>query len=237
MKLLQAAYDPDIAQEFGEQIASYDFLGIPLFDGPSLWNLLLRFAFNLLVCWVITHFFYYKKARRRDYYFTFMLFSVVIYLLLFSLQNLSIEIGFALGLFAIFGMIRYRTTTIPVREMTYLFVIIGVSIINGFSMATSYATLAAANMLVILVCWLLESIGLTRRDATKIILYEKIDFIRPDRRQELLADLRQRTGLEITDVQVGSIDFLKDTAYLKVSYRPDDDRPNDIDMITKFKQN
>ncbi len=198
MKLLQAAYDPDIAQEFGEQIASYDFLGIPLFDGPSLWNLLLRFAFNLLVCWVITHFFYYKKARRRDYYFTFMLFSVVIYLLLFSLQNLSIEIGFALGLFAIFGMIRYRTTTIPVREMTYLFVIIGVSIINGFSMATSYATLAAANMLVILVCWLLESIGLTRRDATKIILYEKIDLIRPDRRQELLADLRQRTGLEIT---------------------------------------
>ncbi len=237
MKLLQAAYDPDIAQEFGEQIASYDFLGIPLFDGPSLWNLLLRFAFNLLVCWVITHFFYYKKARRRDYYFTFMLFSVVIYLLLFSLQNLSIEIGFALGLFAIFGMIRYRTTTIPVREMTYLFVIIGVSIINGFSMATSYATLAAANMLVILVCWLLESIGLTRRDATKIILYEKINLIRPDRRQELLADLRQRTGLEITDVQVGSIDFLKDTAYLKVSYRPDDDRPNDIDMITKFKQN
>lgn len=237
MKLLQAAYDPDIAQEFGEQIASYDFLGIPLFDGPSLWNLLLRFAFNLLVCWVITHFFYYKKARRRDYYFTFMLFSVVIYLLLFSLQNLSIEIGFALGLFAIFGMIRYRTTTIPVREMTYLFVIIGVSIINGFSMATSYATLAAANMLVILVCWLLESIGLTRRDATKIILYEKIDLIRPDRRQELLDDLCQRTGLEITDVQVGSIDFLKDTAYLKVSYRPDDNRPNDIDMITKFKQN
>ena len=234
MKLLQAAYDPDIAQEFGEQIASYDFLGIPLFDGPSLWNLLLRFAFNLLVCWVITHFFYYKKARRRDYYFTFMLFSVVIYLLLFSLQNLSIEIGFALGLFAIFGMIRYRTTTIPVREMTYLFVIIGVSIINGFSMATSYATLLAAN---ILVCWLLESIGLTRRDATKIILYEKIALIHPDRREELLADLRQRTGLDILGVQVGSIDFLKDTAYLKVSYRPSDGLPNDIDMITKFKQN
>ncbi len=237
MKLLQAAYDPDIAQEFGEQIASYDFLGIPLFDGPSLWNLLLRFAFNLLVCWVITHFFYYKKARRRDYYFTFMLFSVVIYLLLFSLQNLSIEIGFALGLFAIFGMIRYRTTTIPVREMTYLFVIIGVSIINGFSMATSYATLLAANLLVILVCWLLESIGLTRRDATKIILYEKIALIHPDRREELLADLRQRTGLDILGVQVGSIDFLKDTAYLKVSYRPSDGLPNDIDMITKFKQN
>lgn len=237
MKLLQQAYDPDIAQEFGEQIASYDFLGIPLFDGPNLWNLLLRFAFNLLVCWVITHCFYYKKSRRRDYYFTFLLFSVVIYLLLFSLQNLSIEIGFALGLFAIFGMIRYRTTTVPVREMTYLFVIIGVSIINGFSMASSYATLLAANLLVILVCWLLESIGLTRREATKIILYEKIALIHPDRREELLADLRQRTGLDILGVQVGSIDFLKDTAYLKVTYRPSDGLPNDIDMITKFKQN
>ena len=237
MKLLQAAYDPDIAQEFGEQIASYDFLGIPLFDGPGLWNLLLRFAFNLLVCWVITHCFYYRKSHRRDYYFTFLLFSTVIYLLLFSLQNLSIEIGFALGLFAIFGMIRYRTTTVPVREMTYLFVIIGVSIINGFSMASSYATLLAANLLVILVCWLLESIGLTRREATKIILYEKIALIHPDRREELLADLRQRTGLDILGVQVGSIDFLKDTAYLKVTYRPSDGLPNDIDMITKFKQN
>ena len=237
MNLLQAAYDPDIAQEFGEQIASYDFLGIPLFDGPNLWNLLLRFAFNLLVCWVITHCFYYKKSRRRDYYFTFLLFSTVIYLLLFSLQNLSIEIGFALGLFAIFGMIRYRTTTVPVREMTYLFVIIGVSIINGFSMASSYATLLAANLLVILVCWLLESIGLTRREATKIILYEKIALIHPDRREELMADLRQRTGLDILGVQVGSIDFLKDTAYLKVTYRPSDGLPNDIDMITKFKQN
>lgn len=237
MKLLQAAYDPDIAQEFGEQIASYDFLGIPLFDGPGLWNLLLRFAFNLLVCWVITHCFYYRKSHRRDYYFTFLLFSVVIYLLLFSLQNLSIEIGFALGLFAIFGMIRYRTTTVPVREMTYLFVIIGVSIINGFSMATSYATLVVANLLVILVCWLLESIGLTRREATKIILYEKIALIHPNRREELLADLRQRTGLDILGVQVGSIDFLKDTAYLKVTYRPSDGLPNDIDMITKFKQN
>ena len=237
MFLLQQAYDPDIAQEFGEQIASYDFLGIPLFDGPGLWNLLLRFAFNLLVCWVITHCFYYRKSRRRDYYFTFLLFSVVIYLLLFSLQNLSIEIGFALGLFAIFGMIRYRTTTVPVREMTYLFVIIGVSIINGFSMATSYATLVVANLLVILVCWLLESLGFTRKEATKIILYEKIDLIHPDRREELLADLRQRTGLDILGVQVGSIDFLKDTAYLKVTYRPSDGLPNDIDMITKFKQN
>ena len=236
MKPLQEAFDPSIAGEFADQITSYDFLGIPLFDGPNLWNLLMRFAFNLLVCWLITHFFYYRKARRRDYYFTFLLFSVVIYLLLFSLQNLSIEIGFALGLFAIFGMIRYRTETVPIREMTYLFVIIGVSIINGFGMAASYTTLFVANVLVILAVWLFEAIGLSRREANKIIVYEKIDLIRPERRKELIADLEERTGLKITKVQVGSINFLKDTAYLKVTYIPDDDVPNDIDMITKFKK-
>ena len=236
MKLLQDAFDPNIAGEFADQIASYDFLGIPLFDGPNLWNLLLRFAFNLLVCWVITHFFYYRKARRRDYYFTFLLFSVTIYLLLFSLQNLSIEIGFALGLFAIFGMIRYRTETVPIREMTYLFVIIGISIINGFGMAASYTTLVVANLLVVGIVWLLEGLGLGRREANKIIVYEKIELVKPERRAELLEDLRNRTGLDIKHVMVGSIDFLKDIAYLKVTYIPDDPMPNDIDMITKFKK-
>lgn len=236
MILLQQAFDPNIASEFAEQVKSYDFLGVPLFDGPSLWNLLIRFAFNLLVCWVIVHCLYFRKSRRRDYYFTFMLFSVTIFLLLFLLQNLSIEIGFALGLFAIFGMIRYRTETLPVREMTYLFVIIGISIINGFSMATSYAALLVTNVLIVLACWVLESLGPdTKNHATKVILYEKIDLIVPERRQELLADLKQRTGLNIVDIQIGSINFLKDTAYLKVTYIPDDDEYNDIDMITKFK--
>lgn len=237
MLLLQADFDPAIAQEFGNQAATMDFLGIPLFDGPNLWNLLIRFGFNLLVCWVLIQFFYYRKSHRRDYYFTFMMFSVTIFLLLFLLQNLAIEIGFALGLFAIFGMIRYRTTTLPVREMTYLFVIIGVSIINGFGMSASYAALLVTNLLVILVTWVLESHNLTRPEATKIILYEKIDLIKPEHYDLLMADIKARTGLNVTKIQVGSINFLKDTAYLKVTYIPTDSMPNDIDMITKFKQN
>lgn len=237
MLLLQADFDSAIAQEFGNQAATMDFLGIPLFDGPNLWNLLIRFGFNLLVCWVLIQFFYYRKSHRRDYYFTFMMFSVTIFLLLFLLQNLAIEIGFALGLFAIFGMIRYRTTTLPVREMTYLFVIIGVSIINGFGMSASYAALLVTNLLVILVTWVLESHKLTRPEATKIILYEKIDLIKPEHYDLLMADIKARTGLNVTKIQVGSINFLKDTAYLKVTYIPTDSMPNDIDMITKFKQN
>lgn len=236
MTLLQASFDPSIAQEFASGLSNFDIMEIPFFDGPNFWHLLLRFAFNLVVCWVLTHFFYYRKSRRRDYYFTFIMFGVTIFLLLFLLQNLSIEIGFALGLFAIFGMIRYRTTTLPVREMTYLFVIIGVSIINGFGMSASYAALLASNLLVILVIWGLESISITRPEATKIIRYEKIELIQPDRQAELIEDLRRRTGLDIKKVQVGSIDFLKDTAYLKVTYKPSDSMPNDIDMITKFKE-
>lgn len=235
MKLLQQAFDPNIAEEFGEQVRSYDFLGIPLFDGPNLWNLLLRFAFNLLFCWIVVHFFYYRKSRRRDYYFTFLMFSVTIFLLLFLLQNLSIEIGFALGLFAIFGMIRYRTETVPIREMTYLFVLIGMSIINGFGMTASYVALLVANLLIVLLIWLLEKMDTTKRYATKIINYEKIDLIRPDRYEDLLSDLRERTGLDIVKAQIGSINFLKDTAYVKIIYVPQDDEQNDIEMITKFK--
>ncbi len=238
MKLLQETFDAGIASEFGEQLGdqSIDLLGVPLFDGPSLWTFLIRFAFNLLVCWVITHFLYYRKSHRRDYYFTYMLFSTAIFLILYNLQNMTVEVGIALGLFGIFSMIRYRTEQLPIREMTYLFVLIGISIINGAGMTSSYTAFLVTNLLVILLVWLLESLGFSHRQANKIINYEKIDLIRPDRREELLADLRERTGLNITKVQVGSINFLKDTAFLKVTYIPEDDEQNEIDMITKFKQ-
>ncbi len=238
MKLLQAEYDPDIAGQFGvvgDQ--SIDLLGsVPVFDGPSLWTFLIRFGFNLLVCWVITHFLYYKKSRRRDYYFTYMLFSTVIFLILYQLQNLQMEITLALGLFAIFSMIRYRTEQLPIREMTYLFVLIGLSVINGSGMTSSYTAYVVTNVLVILLIWLLEALVFTGKTANKIITYEKIELIVPERREELMADLRKRTGLDILKIQIGSINFLKDTAFIKVTYIPDDPEPNDIDMITKFKK-
>lgn len=225
-----------IAARFGNaEEQSIDFLGLPLFDGPGLWRLLILFGINLLVCWIITHFFYYRKSRRRDYYFTYMLFSTAIFFILYQLQNMKIEVGIALGLFGIFSMIRYRTEQLPIREMTYLFVLIAISIINGAGMATSYVSFAAVNLLFIAIIWVLEAVGMFNHKAQKIIIYEKIDLIRPDRREELLADLRQRTGLDILKVQVGSINFLKDTAFIKVTYVTEDNEPNDIDMVTKFK--
>lgn len=236
--LLQSdEFNESIAARFGNaEEQTMDFLGLPAFDGPSLWKMLILFGINLLVCWIITHFFYYKKSRRRDYYFTYMLFSTAIFFILNQLQNMKVEVGIALGLFGIFSMIRYRTEQLPIREMTYLFVLIGISIINGAGMATSYASFIAVNVIFIAIIWVLEAIGMSNRRAQKIITYEKIALIKPERREELLADLRERTGLDIVKVQVGSIDFLKDTAFLKVTYRSDDPEPNDIDMVTKFKK-
>ncbi len=226
-----------IAARFGNaEEQAVDFLGLPFFNAPELWKLLILFGINLLVCWLITHFFYYSKSRRRDYYFTYMLFSIAIFLILYNLQNMKIEVGVALGLFGIFSMIRYRTEQLPIREMTYLFVLIAISIINGAGMATSYVSFIAVNVLFIAIIWILEAVGLFNRKSQKIITYEKIALIHSDRRDELMADLRERTGLDIVSVQVGSIDFLRDTAFLKVTYIPDDLEYNDIDMITKVKE-
>lgn len=237
MLMLQTDFNSDIAARFGNaEEQTIDFLGMPFFDAPSLWRLLILFGINLLVCWTITHFFYYRKSKRRDYYFTYILFSTAIFFILYQLQNMKIEVGIALGLFGIFSMIRYRTEQLPIREMTYLFVLIAISIVNGAGMASSYATFIAVNLLFIAIIWILEAAGLSSRKAQKIITYEKIALIKPERREELLADLRERTGLDIVKVQVGSIDFLKDTAFLKVTYIPDDPEPNDIDMVTKFKK-
>lgn len=230
-------FNSDIAARFGDsEEQAVDFLNIQLFDGPALGKLLILFGINLLVCWIITHFFYYRKSRRRDYYFTYMLFSTAIFFILYQLQNMSVEVGVALGLFGIFSMIRYRTEQLPIREMTYLFVLIGISIINGAGMASSYASFIATNVIFVLLIGVMEAVGMSTHKAQKIITYEKIALIKPERREELLADLKERTGLDIVKVQVGSIDFLKDTAFLKVTYIPDDPEPNDIDMMTKFKK-
>ncbi|MDR2388466.1 MAG: DUF4956 domain-containing protein [Tannerellaceae bacterium] len=209
-------------------------MGVEVFDAENLWMLLLRFTFNLAVCWVIIRFFYYRKSRRRDYYFTFMLFGVTVFLLLYLLQNIPMQIGFALGLFAIFGMIRYRTETVQIREMTYLFAIIGISVINGLSMETPYVSIVAVNLLFLLIIRLLESVRLLKHTSSKIILYEKIELIKPGNYPDLLADLKLRTGLDITGVEIGHIDFLRDAAFLKVYYKSETDEINTIDGITKF---
>ena len=229
-------FDPDIAREFGGDAFETGFLGVPLYDMTSLWTLLVRFAFHFLICWAIVRCFYYPKSRRNDYYFTFMLFAITIFLLIIHMENMKMAISFALGLFAIFGMIRYRTETLKVREMTYLFIIIGISIINGLALTVSYLELGVTNLLFVIAIWLFESdIITTRRTETKIILYDKIENVKHGKEDVLIADLKERTGLDITEVEVGHIDFLRDVAFVKVTYKPFTKTANTINNITKLK--
>ncbi|MBP5572669.1 MAG: DUF4956 domain-containing protein [Bacteroidales bacterium] len=238
MLLLQSiqTFDPDIAREFGGGATQTDFLGVPLFDATSLWTLLLRFVFNFLVCWIIIRFFYYRKSQRRDYYFTFMMFAVVIFLIITLMENMKMNVAYALGLFAIFGMIRYRTETLRIREMTYLFVVMGVSIINGQALTTSYAELFLTNLLVILAIWVFEGSKHMKQLSEKVILYDKIDLVKRGREAELKADLEERTGIAIEKMEVGHIDYLRDTAFIKIWYKPLPGEANTIGTFTKLKE-
>lgn len=226
-------FDPTIAEEFGGDGSG--LFGIPWFDGTSLWQMLARFALNLVVCWIIVGLLYYRKSKRKDYYFTFMLFSITIFFLIFLMDNVRVQIGFALGLFAIFGMIRYRTETVPIREMTYLFVVVGVSVINGLAMTVSYAELIVTNLLIVLSVWLFETIHGKTHLECKIIVYEKVALAHADREDELMLDLKNRTGLDIKRVEVGHIDYLKDIAYVKIYYSSDQPE-NTINQLTKVKK-
>lgn len=230
-------FDSEIAEEFvGEAgVSNLNFLGVPLFDATSLWTLLFRFALNFLVCWIIIRLFYYKKSQRRDYYFTFMMFAVVIFLIITLMDNMKMNVAYALGLFAIFGMIRYRTETLRIREMTYLFVVMGLSIINGQALTTSYLELLVTNALVILAIWLFEGNKHAKQMSEKVILYDKIDLVKMDKEEELKADLEERTGLKIEKMEIGHIDYLRDAAYIKVWYKPKPGEASTIGTFTKLK--
>ena len=186
--------------------------------GYGLTGLLVHLSINLLITVGIIRLFYYPRSKRRDYFFTFILTSTTIFMLLYLLDTVKIQVGFALGLFAIFGILRYRTDMLPVREMTYLFAIIGISVINALAKNVGYGQLAVVNGIFVVVIWMLESKNILRHVSSKRIVYEKIELIKPERYAELLEDLKQRTGLVITKIEVGAIDFLKDTAILNVYY-------------------
>ena len=236
-----AEFDPEIAAENGydvtiDEAGNYKVRSTASAVWESILGLLKLFLFNLAVSFIIVQFFYYPKSRRADYYLTFMVFSSAMFLLLFVMNNLSLQIGFTIGLFAIFGMIRYRTETVPVREMTYLFIIIAISVINGIGADIPFGELVAANVLIILLIWALEAKGVIgKRTSTKLVIYDKIDLIVPERRAELVADLEKRTGMKVKDIQIGQIDFLKDSAWLKVTYELENGQDGSLDGLRRTK--
>ena len=214
-----------------------EFMDVQIIDVPSLSVMIFRFVLNMLFVFILIQFFYFRKSRRFDYYFTFILVSISIFFLIYLLGSVKIKVGMALGLFAIFGIIRYRTETIPVREMTYIFLIISLSVINAIAQNLSYAELLATNVIYVLAVWIVESFRGLRTLASKLILYDRVDNIHPDQRLDLIEDLRKRTGLNIVKVEVGAINFMQDTVMLKIYYETTFNDANTVDHLMKLPKN
>lgn len=196
-----------------------DFMNIPLFD-EDFYKLAFLFAINTFFLTIIIRWFYYGEAKRKDYLFTYYMIGIIVFFLCFTLKKYKLDIGLALGLFAIFGIIRYRTESIPIKEMTYLFIVIGVSIMNAFAnKKMSYLEIIFANVAITYFILFIEKIWILNYEEVKTITYEKIENIKPDNHELLKADLELRTGLNINKIEVKDIDFLKDTATVIIFYK------------------
>ena len=192
------------------------------FMSPGWESLLGLFALNLVSSLVVVRLIYHMAAKRRDFVFTFMLLSTAVFLLCRLLAGVEIDLAFALGLFAIFGIIRYRTSAIPIREMTYLFIVITLAVINALApLAASWLEIAMANVLIWVLSYVLERLWFVEHLATKIVIYDRIDLLHEGRRHELIADLEQRTGVTIVHLEIGKVDLLRDTANLKIHFSAD----------------
>ena len=235
-------------------------------ENVNLLNLLVSTALNTFFVWVIVHYFYYPKGRRRDYYFSFILMSISVFALIYLLlgSDKSVGTGVAFGLFAIFSIVRYRTESVPIREMTYLFLLVALSVMNGKIGSSLYflehsplpkdpermvevplnpldgllvtmVYIIGLSLLFIFVIWVAEK--LLQRSYTegcKYVRYDNIELIRPDRYDELVADLSERLGVEIDRVEVGAVDFLKDMTMLRVFYRDSDARIKPVDRMFRL---
>jgi len=203
-------------------------------DWGGLTELILRFFLNVAVVALIVRVFYYPKSKRRDYFVTFILISISVFLIIFLMGGVKLKTGVALGLFAIFGIIRYRTESVPIREMTYLFLIIAVSTINALDSSISYVELLATNLLFIISIWAMESNRWVKHVASKLVLYDNVSLITPEREGELIEDLKKRTGLDIQRVEVGAIDFSKDTVMVKIYYEPLVNEVNSVNHVGRL---
>jgi len=208
-----------ILLQAANSIEDLKFLDIKLINPEDFFELLIRFSMNLLVTGIIVFGLYAKTSKRKDFYFSYIAVSIVIFLLCFLLASVKIELGFALGLFAVFGIIRYRTDAIPTKEMTYLFVVIVVSVINALANhKISYAELVTTNLLIIGGLYFLEKRLNLKQEISYRVIYEKIENMHVDKKDILLADLKERTGIDIKHFEIERIDFLRDVAYINIFF-------------------
>ena len=188
-------------------------------------EMIVRFVICLFFNWFIIDRLYYRKSRRRDFYFTFLLTSIAIFFLvffmIFGLDKLGgkTSMGIGIGLFGIFSIMRYRTDAMPVRAMTYLFVIISLSVVNAIASSATLAEIIVTDIIVILAIWITET--RLKIEHSKLIQYDRIELVKPERREELIADIENRLGLHVVNIEIGAIDLLRDMAMLRVTYKPE----------------
>lgn len=194
----------------------------------SLTDFAIRFGINLFVIFVLVRLLYYPLRKNRDFLFTFFLFNIINFLICFLLSSAKLKMGFAFGLFAIFSILRYRTVTVPVREMGYFFISVTLGIINALTTSEQgMVMLVIANLVILSVAWIIDHKIRVTHENYKEVIYDRIDLISPEKRDEMIKDLRQRTGLNIHRVEFSKIDFFKDTARIFVFYN---DYRNDAEV-------
>ena len=199
--------------------------------------MVVRLMISILFTWLIIDRMYYAKSHRRDFRFTFMLIPVaiffIVFFMIFVLEDMKgkASMGVGIGLFGIFSIMRYRTDTMPVREMTYLFITIALAVVNAVSVNVSMTEVILTNLIVAAAVWVCEK--RLQSNSTKLVQHDRIELITPARRQELIDDLQTRLGLNITNVEVGAVDFLKDMAMLRITY--DGKAAQEIDRLLKLK--
>lgn len=202
------------------------FLGIKLINVGDFTDLLVRLSLTIGILFIVVHFIYAKNSQRKDFYFSYLAVGVVIFLLSFLLNNVKLELGFALGLFAIFGIIRYRTEPIAIKEMTYLFIVIGISVINALAnKKVSYAELLFTNSVIVIGLWFLEKRLMLKQERSITLIYENIENIHEDKEELLLQDLIARTGIKIKRFEIQKIDFLKDVAVITLFFNANGSAP------------
>lgn len=220
-----------------EELLNTTFLGIEMGNMNNFFSLLIRMLINFAVVGIIARFFYYPKSRRREYLFIFIIMAMSIFLLVSLMEGSKMKTGAALGLFAIFGIIRYRTEAIPIREMTYLFMLVSVSVVNAMIDKMQWddlLSLALANLCFILLAAIFESSKIISDACSKYIKYDNVSLVAPEKRQELIADLEKRTGLKILSIEVGTIDFLKDSVLIRIFYDEPMDKGSSMMNVTRL---
>ena len=233
----------DFIQDLNYQLGN--LIGLTLFDTQHFVSLVMRFFINLVAVSVIARFFYFPHSQRRDYMFIFILMSASIFLLVSLMEGDNMNIGAAMGLFAIFGIMRFRTEAVPIREMTYLFMLIALSVINALARAEYHpkadywdgfgiVTILFVNLVFLGMAWIFESSKLVSTSCSRYIRYDNVSLIAPDKREELKADLEKRTGLKIDRIEVGLIDFMKDGCLIRIFYNNEADRGNSIEEMVKI---